>query len=202
MAHLKSISWLWESNPDATLLSTSDESAACDLTSYANPGIKGAISYSARYTGRMTDKAIFDDVLTLEIDESATDYTQFSSIIFEKIASGFAAYRATIVVDLDLDLDDYEKIVEYAQETRKDIDGRDSIYRFNPVNFFDEEMCYRAFGFGATEVANRLANQVERVSVQSGGVLIIATSKVANSEKLNLIHNHIAGLLGVETEVT
>jgi hypothetical protein len=198
---LTTVSWLWERAPSELSIESEGESAACDLTPFLKVGMKGAISYSARYASGMTDKAMFDDVLTLEIDEQAVDYREFSTDVFGQVASCFSCYRASIIHDLDLDLDDYDQVVEISQSSGIDADGRDSVFRINPVNYFDEEMCQRAFRLGAGEVVDRLQDHVELVDCKSDGVLIVVTGDLVDRDNLKGVHDHVAGLLGIDSEV-
>lgn len=177
------------------------ESYVCDLTPFLNTGLSGAISYSARYPMGMTDKAMFDDVLTLEVDEKALDYREFSLSVFELVVSCFRCYRASIVHDLDLDLDDYDQVIEMSQSLRIDVDGRDSVFRVHPVNYFDEQLCQRAFRLGAAEVVQRLQNQVELVKCVGDGVLVIVTGALVPRRELKGIHDLVASLLGGDVEV-
>lgn len=194
---LSEITWLWETSPPEIRLVSNGISASYSLNPYMRRSIKGAINYSPRYENGHHDKAIFDDFLTLEIDEDQIHYSQFSGLVFEQIVSAFAAYRATIVLDINLDINDYEAIVEASQETGKDIDGRDTVYRFNPVNYFDNQLCLRAFQLSAEEVVSRLDGEIERASIYNDGALIIATTDLVDRENLRSVHNHIAGILGV-----
>lgn len=199
---LRTIAWLWDRPPAPAPadvpLSSNGESASCSLNPYLKSDIKGAISYAARYSGGMPDKAMFDDVLTLQLEEDANHYSQFSGLIFGEVVKAFSAYRAAVLLDLDLDMEDFEKIVELAQSTGKDVDGRDSIYRFNPVSYFDDQLCRRAFGFGAEEVVARLSGQVERASIQDGGALVVTTTDLLDQENLRSLHDYIVDLLGVD----
>ena len=192
---LSEIDWLWASNPVGVTLSSSGESASCSLSPFLKKGVRGGISYAARFIGGASDKAIFDDVLTLEIDESSIHYADFAGRIFERIVDAFNAYRASTILDLDLDLDDYEAIVEEAQESGKDVDGRDTVFRIHTVNFFDSELCSRAFGLEPEDVFSRLNGEIERVSVQGKGVLVIATTDLVDAENLIAINEHIMSLL-------
>jgi len=198
---LQTISWLWQASQVDAELETDGQSGACDLTPHLREGILGAISYSARYPSGMLDEAMFDDVLTLQIDENAVDYGTFVNNVFEQTVRCFHAYRAAVVLDLDLDLDDYDEIVEQSQLSGKDIDGRDSVFRINPVNFFDPELCKRAFRRPAVEIANCLGGEVERVVAQHDGLLLIVTSDLVDRENLKALHDHVASLLDLESEV-
>lgn len=197
-ACLLSISWMWKTPRVNLALESNGESAACDLSSCLREGVSGSISYSARFPGAMRDKATFDDVLTLQIDEDVVEYGTFVNKIFCEMVSCFNAYRAAIVLDLDLDLDDYDVIVKQSQLSGKDVDGRDSVFRINPVNFFDGELCIRAFGQTADQIANALRDGVERVTLQSGGLLLIVTSELVDRENLRAVHDHVASLLSLD----
>jgi len=198
---LQTISWMWKTSEVDVELETDGESAACDLTLQLREGVQGAISYSARYPSGMKDKAMFDDVLTLQIDENVVDYGTFVIEVFEQAVKCFHAYRGAVVLDLDLDLDDYDEIVEQSQLSGKDIDGRDSVFRINPVNFFDRELCKRAFRRSADELATCLCGEVERVVTQHHGLLLVVTSDLVDRENLKSLHDHVASLLDLESEV-
>jgi len=192
---LKRISWLWSSTPDRVELSRGEESGSCSLNPFLRMEIKGSISYGPRYSTGIPDRAMYDDFLTLDFDENRIHYSEFTGLIFERIVKAFDAYRATVILDIDATIDNHEKIVELTQSTGKDVDGRDTVYRLNPVNYFDDQLCHRAFGYSAVEVVARLGGEVERVSVQDGGALIIVTTDLVDQENLGALHNHIAGLL-------
>jgi len=161
-----------------------NESAAADLSPCLASGIKGAISYASRLIAAVQDKAISDDSLILKFDSDEIDYQRFSSEIFPEIVKVFSPYRATIIIDLDQDLDDFEDIVEESQKTGKDVDGRDTVYRFNPVNYFDDLMCMRAFGVNSDEVIEKLSDSIEKAEKISAGVLLVVTSKLVKSDDL------------------
>lgn len=198
---LQTISRIWKSPQVDGELETNGESAAFDLTPYLCDGMQGAISYAARYPSGMVDRAMFDDVLTLQIDENVVDYATFVNKVFEQAACCFHAYRGAIVHDLDLDLDDYDEIIEQTQRSGKDIDGRDSVFRINPVNYFDSELCKRAFRRSVDEIASCLCGEVERVVGHHDGLLLVVTSDLVNRENLKAIHDHVASLLDLESDV-
>jgi len=192
---LKDIAWLWNTYPSNISLSSSGESSTFSLNPHLNFGMSGQLSYSFRHGNEMLDKAMFDDILILKFDESEINYAQFSGEVFEKICSAFDSYRASIIVDLDLDMDDYEEIVEQSQETNKDTDGRDSVFRFQPINFFDKLLCQRSFGLSPEEIKDKLDGEVERVSLKNNGILIIATTELVDRENLLSLNDHLFSLL-------
>lgn len=195
LSRLKDISWLWSSTPEQAQFFSADEIQDCFLNPFLKKGIRGSVSYGPRYSTGVPDKAMYDDILTLSIDENRVHYAEFSGLVFEKVVSAFTAYRAAIIVDLNIYSNDHEDIVELAQTTGKDIDGRDTVYRFNPVNYFDDQLCHRAFGYGAEEVVARLNGEVERAAIVDFGALVIASTDLMDRDNLLALHNHIAGFL-------
>ncbi|GHA22486.1 hypothetical protein GCM10008090_35260 [Arenicella chitinivorans] len=149
------------------------ESASCDITDCLVKGVEGALSYASRLEGSVIDKATSDDILILTVDLDLIDFKEFSCHTFPKIIGAFNPYRASIVTDLDLDLDDFEDIVGRVQKTGKDVDGRDSVYRFCAANFFDSEMCNRAFGLTPQKVVTALQKSLVYADLIFGGALMI-----------------------------
>lgn len=199
--HLAEIAWLWKSDVADIALSTQGESAACDLTPFLRDGVTGALSYSARFKGRMQDTAMFDDILTLQLEETRLRYEEFCPRVFSQIVAAFNPYRAAIVQDLDLDLDDYEEIVELAQNQRIDADGRDSVFRINPVNFFDQQLCRRAFNLDVQHVIERLQGHVQNATLLDDGAFIVVTNELVDRPNLKALHDHVANLLDMKGDV-
>ena len=103
--------------------------------------------------------------------------------------------------DLDLDLDDYDEIVAMAQSQEIDADGRDSVFRINPVNFFDQQLCRRAFQLDAQQVVSRLQEHVEEASFFEDGAFIVVTSGLVDRPNLKALHDHVASLLDMKGDV-
>jgi hypothetical protein len=201
LGDLKRIDWLWKNDLVDVALSSQGESAACDLTPFLRDGITGALQYSARFERGMYDKAMFDDIMTFRLEESKLRYNEFCPQVFSNFIDAFNPYRAAIVMDLDLDLDDWDSIVELAQRDGIDADGRDTVFRINPVNFFDEQLCKRAFQLNSQQVVNRLHGHVQEASIVHGGAFIIVTNDLVDRANLNDLHRHVAGLLGLTSVV-
>jgi hypothetical protein len=201
MTSLGSIPGFFIDSPDLVDLETAGESYSCDLTCITRPPVNAAISYAARHPEHMEDTSIWDDSFTLQIDETRVHYDFFVNTLFQKLATCFEAYRGCVVVDQDLDLDDFEVICENAQDTGLDIDGRDTVFRIQPANYFDHLLCERAFDASPDEIQKKLCNSVERVDLENNGVLIIVTSKIVSRTELKPIHDKVARLLNVNLEV-
>ncbi|PQO45088.1 hypothetical protein C5Y93_16270 [Blastopirellula marina] len=192
---LRAMPWLWKKDPLGVKLDTNGESAGCDLTPFLREGVAGALSYSARYPGRMEDMAMFDDFLLFEIEETAICYEELCLEVFPPLAIRFGSYRASIVNDIDLALDDFEQVCELTQRQGIDIDGRDTVFRFDPVSYFDQELCRRAFQLEVDQVVARLQGNVQHVARLDDGVFIVATSAVVDRPEIEAIHHTISGLL-------
>lgn len=76
-----------------------------------------------------------------------------------------------------------------------DVDGRDSIFRINPVNFFDQQLCRRAFQLDACHVVDRLKGHVYDASLLNDGVLIVVTRELIDQSKIQFCHDRLVSLL-------
>lgn len=199
---LNGISWLWKSDPVNAALVTQGESAACDLTPFSRVGVACAISYSARFVGGMQDKAIFDDTLTVRMDEAVLSYKEFCPNVFSEMVVRFCPYRASIIHDIEGDVEDYEKIIDLSQRFGIDVDGRDTVFRFNPVEYFDQQLCRRSFQLDACQVVERIKGHVYDASILNEGVLIVVTRELINQSEVKKYHEHLANLLFVDRKTS
>lgn len=196
------ISELWQKDPSGGKLDADGVFGAYDLTPFLPEGIAAALSYSARYQGYLQDQAMFDDVLTFQLEESAAiRYEEFCLESFPRIATAFGSYRAAIVQDLPLAVNDYRKICKLRQQPNLDVDGRDTVYRFHPVQFLDRELCRRAFRLEVDQVIARLQGQVEHVAALADGVYFVVTSGRVDRPQLEAIHRRVADLLRIEGDL-
>lgn len=175
--------------------SESKGGGAADLSPALRDGVAAAISYCSR-PAIDADHAMYDDVLTLEFDESGVDYSVFSLAIFGQVVRAFDAYRASIVLDEDLDLDDYDEILDLADSTGRDVDGRDGVFRISPICFFDRELCARAFGISPEGVSKRINGRIEFVSTIHDGVLIVVTQEIVGRDALIDLDLEVREMLG------
>lgn len=179
---LSTISKLWAADVAyAHYDAGSGESAAADLSPCLVNGIKATVSYASRLPAAVADKAISDDVMALRFDREQVDFEEFCREVFPAIVTAFEPYRASVVIDLDQDLDDYEDIVREAQRTGRDIDGRDTVFRLHLVNYFDRIMCERAFGGSPEKIADELCGLVPLVRIFQDGVLIVRSYEPSQS---------------------
>lgn len=190
LSRLSKIDGFWISGhpiADAKLDSGTGESAGINISMCLQFGMKAAISYASRQLKSISDKAIYDDTLLVQIDTDTIGYKSFCRNIFPEIVKSLGAYRANIVTDLEQDFDDFEDIILEAQRTGKDVDGRDTVFRFYPANYFDDLLCDRAFGLSANEVVMRLVGSVALAeNLQSGALIILIEEPVLASSQIAL----------------
>lgn len=153
------------------------------------------LAYVHRGADYLQDKALFDDrfVATLHVD--SVGYAAFVNAGLEYLLEAFRPYRAQLILDEDLALDDWDAAIAKGGATGKDEDGRDGMIRLWPVVFFDDELCRRSLSMSPDMVVNRLLGKVERVERCFGGTLIVATSELLDSEGVLATDRRIRGLL-------
>jgi hypothetical protein len=173
------------------------ESAAADLTPALDTPATAAITYASRLPKSLRDAASSDDVLTIVLESDGQERLDLCRGGFLRIATAFGAYRAAVVTDLDLALDDFETTSALARSTGKDVDGRDSVYRFHPANFLDDTLCRRAFDLSAGQVVARIGTLCAVARVEAGGALLIlddvfaaGAALVARSDELMAALSH------------
>ncbi|QKF50570.1 hypothetical protein [Pseudomonas graminis] len=149
-------------------------------------GIKGRIVYSLRSEKYLEDDAQFDDSLFVDFSIAKTDYSDLLKRVFPAYVQAFGAYRAALH-DWSVTRSDWPAVVAACDATKKDVNGRDGVFRINAVNYFDEELCLRAFGKSPQQIISCLKGHVEEASELDGGVLIVvsytplSTSEIATA---------------------
>lgn len=169
-------------------------SGAADLTpAFLSRDFQGAISYCPRSVID-SDHAKYDDVLTLIAPWSEL-YSAFVLNSFVAVASAFESYRATVALDEDLDLDDFDRIVDLNRRTGLDSDGRDGVFRIGPVNVFDDELCIRAFNLNAADVVRRVLPYTEVARLFDQRAFFLVTSRLVGRGELLAIDYRIKNIL-------
>jgi len=114
------------------------------LDDLCSRGCKSYISYKLRNKEYLQDNAQYDDYLIIEFKFKDQDFSVFLERVLPSYIRAFNCYRASII-NCNLALQDWPEIVEQCNSTGRDINGRDGVYRINEINFFDRELCKRAF---------------------------------------------------------
>ncbi|MBC8787411.1 hypothetical protein [Pseudomonas fluorescens] len=144
------------------------------LDKFLPKGIKGRIAYSLRSERYLEDDAQFDDSIFIEFSNAKIDYLDLLKRIFPAYVEAFGAYRAALH-DWSVTRSDWPAVVAACDATKKDVNGRDGVFRINAANYFDEKLCLRAFGKSPQQIINRLKGHVEEASELAGGVLIVVS---------------------------
>jgi len=135
-------------------------------------GVKGRISYALRDQKYLEDDAQFDDTLFIEFTASKVDYSDLLKVVFPRYIKAFGSYRSALH-DWSVTRSDWPLVVEACETTKKDVNGRDGVFRINAANYFDKELCFRAFGKGPRELVDSVSGCVEEVREFEDGVLIV-----------------------------
>jgi hypothetical protein len=178
----------------APVVRPGDLSAYVDIRGALPFAKKPSVVYPIRNASYLRDAAQYDDFLSAEFDPDKVDFARLALEAFPAYVGAFQCYRAAIYSDATA-IADFPRIVEQSESTGKDVDGRDGVYRINPVNFFDRALCERAFGRTPQQIKNALAGHVERVELLYDGVYIVISSRVLPDEELLKIDSNLQRLL-------
>jgi hypothetical protein len=183
---------------DAAFSAGTGESATLDLRNSLTTGLKGQqILYAPRLAVYLDmDIAQSDDFLLFRLDTEKVNYQEFYSRTLPQLIDIFGPYRAMVETDKGVRRADWKVICDRSRETGRDIDGRDSVFRIWPVNFFDDLLCRRNFGIGAEEVVRRASPECERAEVLNGGAFLLVTSDLVVGAALNDLNARVMSRLG------
>jgi hypothetical protein len=152
------------------------------LDKFLPKGVKGRLTYMLRNEKYLKDDAQYDDTLFIEFNPEKIDLQDFTSGVFTTYIKAFKCYRATLH-DWSITRSDWPVVVEVGERLGKDINGRDGIYRINPIHYFDETLCQREFGLSAGEISKLLKNQAETATEFESGLLLILDTHLLSSDE-------------------
>lgn len=164
------------------------------LDKWLPKGVKGRISYALRNEKYLEDDAQFDDSLFVEFSNAKVDYSDLLKRIFPAYADAFGAYRAALH-DWSVTRSDWPAVVAACDATKKDVNGRDGVFRINAANYFDKELCLRAFGKNPQQVVSCLQGHVEEVSELAGGALIVVSYTPLSTSEITTAGERLKELL-------
>lgn len=169
-------------------------SSIVSLNGALGKGLKGEIVYQLRNESYLRDEAQYDDSFAIEFNAKKVNYSDLVLKIFPKFVTAFESYRATIYEKSMARLD-WANIVRESRNSGRDVNGRDGVYRINAVNYFDRELCRRAFSLLPEQVVDCLKGKVESVSLLGDGVLLIYSSELMENRDLEKIDSELRSLL-------
>ncbi|TQV73384.1 hypothetical protein FKG94_16900 [Exilibacterium tricleocarpae] len=168
--------------------------AVVELGELSSRGIKSYITYKLRSEKYLRDNAQYDDTVIIEFKPGDADLSNFIETVFPRYIEAFDCYRAT-VGNREIAQDDWGTIVEQCNSQGRDVNGRDGVYRINELNFYDRELCKRAFGLSPEAIVKRLEGKVERVSLFHDGVLLVGSSTLLSRDELEKLNSTVKALL-------
>jgi hypothetical protein len=157
-------------------------------------GVKGRISYALRNQHYLEDDAQFDDTLFIEFAGGKVDCPDLIKRVFPQYIKAFGAYRAALH-DWRVTRSDWPMVVAACEATKKDVNGRDGVFRINAANYFDRELCSRAFGKSPKQIVDCLSNHVESVSEFDDGVLIVVRYSPMSANELTEVSKGLEEIL-------
>lgn len=150
--------------------------ATLPASKFLGKGIKGQVVY--QYRRNFRGEAADDDWIDLTFNPSKVDYRALAYDFLPHYVEAFGGYMATI--------SDNEFIyMDFEEKRRLKMDARSSIYRIDPISYFSDGLCERAFGLSAKQVMERLTGKVEDVRLGCGGVFIVLTSAVLPTPEMD-----------------
>jgi hypothetical protein len=169
----------------------SDPLTIIKLTKHLGEHIKGEMVLRNRdWTLALPnpDQPSCDDYIIVDFDPRKVVYEDLAHHAFPAYVEATGAYFGEIAEN-GLRVDEFDRWRESENK------GRNGVFRIWPVNFWDTELCRRAFGLTPGQVVQRVGAHVESAKVFKGGALITVTSKVMPKDEIAQIDGRIRPLL-------
>lgn len=140
------------------------------------------------YRRNLSDNSLSDDRLYIELNPCATDVDLLVYRVIPQYIEAFDAYRVECGHE-NFVYEDYESL----QGAR--YDSRHHVHRVDPISYFDELLCERAFQLRPADVISKLEGQVEHAQLLRGGAYIVGSSKCASFPDECEVSRRMTGLL-------
>jgi len=141
-------------------------------------------------TKKPDDDSLYDDQLLIrfKLRHPAVDYRQLVSRIFPTYIATMNAYSA-LVNSADILLKDDD------DAEGRPFNGRRQVDRIGPANYWDRELCSRAFGMPPERVVERLKPRVTEARLLHGGALVIYSFDPMPGDEISKIDAELRPLL-------
>jgi len=124
------------------------------------------------------DRISYDDKMTITFATS-NEHLNYQQMLYQHLsdaisafggylARGFYSAYSTRYHDLHR-----TKLDRLQLEQKIDLNGRNNIFSLQPTQYWDEELCHKAMGFGRDEVISRLDGKVPLVKPLRHGVYVV-----------------------------
>lgn len=158
------------------------------------PGIKGRLTYVYRSADYLEDNAQYDDSLFIEFKAGDMELDEIVKVL-PVYVEAFDAYRATLH-NWNVTRSDWPDLVAACRKTGKDLNGRDGVYCINTINYFDRELCNRAFGSTPEQLVARLEGKLQSVSMIHDGVFMVYDSSEMDARDFQGVDSYVRRFLG------
>jgi hypothetical protein len=148
--------------------------------------------------GEPDDNAGWDDSLIVDfnIDHKSIDYPHLVREVLPAYVEAMGAYMGVIMEDHILGTDSYCTDAEGQSRSRPDkINFRHGVRRIWPANYWDRELCQRAFSLTPEQVVNRLTSHVAEARILRDGALVIYSYDRVPDDQIALIDGQLRPLL-------
>lgn len=174
-------------------------SESVPLSKCLQKGIKGRVVYAFRGTAG-DEQSMYDDWVSLTFQCTPQRFKDLSDHAFGQWVKAFNAYIGYVgCYELAAELNrlkspENEQERAYAWHHAAEL-KRAGVYWIHALNFWDAELCRKAFGLSTQQVAERLKPHVSKVEEFSGGVLVATTRDVISLEEARLLQKKLRPLL-------
>lgn len=147
----------------------------------------------------LRDEGRFDDRLFIKFNSKKYELKFILQEVLPGYISALQCYSGGLYIeDHYLPVMKNRKVFQDSHGVK--FDRRHALFNFNQVNFFDQELCFRAFGKSLDEVEALLSGNVELVKKVGGGILIgdQLDSYLESVDHLKKHDEKLRSLLGLE----
>jgi hypothetical protein len=120
------------------------------------------------------DKASRNDTFLVDLRLNDVNVESLASMAVPAITRALDAYRVDLLCP-SIVLNDSALLRAVVQASTRDVDGRDTVFRIWQINYWDRELCRRAWNLTSEEVVARLTGSVERASVLHDGAYVVVS---------------------------
>lgn len=146
---------------------------------YATPGLESVSDYIFRgesYVPR--DSASSDDRIVIEFS-TKNRQLEYKPMLHVHLSQAIFAFRGYLArgfySDYSTQYHDLHRVQldRLLTDSELDLNGRNNIFSLQPVQYWGEEICRRALGYGRDEVVERLTGKVPLVRPLMDGVYVV-----------------------------
>jgi hypothetical protein len=166
-----------------------------DVARFLKIKTSGELTYQVRHSSHDAD-----DSLWITFEPTIENYGILVNDVIPMLIESFGAYVVSLRdakfhrIDLDKAIARSEdpKSIKVASIAPK---FRAEIWRVGPVAFYDQDLCFKAFGFSLSETAERLQGVAEECRLINGGVYIIGSKEILELDEADKLCSKLSEAL-------